>query len=321
MKAYIRETLDLNGILRAGGLVVSSLIFPALVIAQEVEELSVPTSKQKVYDSAVNFANWIDRYFGQQEELESARYDFLRLVNTIGWREREGVEYKPRVKAKVHLPKISRKVSLLFSDDSLDDTAEYRDDQNDELFEDDDESSSAAINYESEEYERSKFDTRIGFDSSLDSFVLLKHTYRVYEDTKNYFRNYNYIFWRDKEGQGTNIKLEYDRILGEDTLFRWKYSILHAEKSEGNEWRSMISFVNHLADDHWLSYDFSINGATEHNYDVEAYRFAMRYRTQLSKDWFFLEIEPELLWRRTTESLEREFVPGIIFRFEFQFED
>ncbi|TQV74713.1 hypothetical protein FLL45_07055 [Aliikangiella marina] len=278
-------------------------------------------SREKVYSSAVSFANWVDRLFGEQSELESARYDFLRLVNVVGWRDDKGAEFQPKIKAKVFLPKTHKKLSLLFSDDELENIDQFSNQTNDELFEDDDLSVSAALNYRTDQYDKSRFDWRIGLDSSLDSFALLKHTYDIYQDNKNYLVNYNYIFWREQEGQGVNVKLEYDRILSEKVLFRWKYSILHADRSLGSEWYNNFSVVESLENNSWVSYDFGMRGATDFSYDVEAYRLAIRYRVQLTEKWFFMEIEPEATWLRTPESIKREFVPGIIFRFEFQFED
>jgi len=286
---------------------------------QQAENIS---SKEQIYTTAVGFANWVDRLFGEQEELESARYDFLRLVNVVGWREDKGVEFQPKIKAKVFLPRTHKKLSLLFSDDELENADQFAGQDNNQLFEDDDDNSvSAALNYETDQYDRSKFDWRIGLDSSFDSFALLKHTLDVYQDDKNYLVNYNYIFWREDEGQGVNVKLEYDRILSETTLFRWKYSILHADRSDGSEWNNTFSFVENLENNNWISYDFGMQGASDFEYSVEAYRLAIRYRMQLSEKWFFMEIEPEMLWQRTPLSIKREFVPGIILRFEFQFED
>ena len=298
----------------------SSEVNPTTSPAPEVVERN---SKQIIYESAVDFANVIDQFFGESEELESASYDFLRLVNTLGWREGEGFEFNPRIRAKVHFPKINKKWSLLFSGDTDEELEQLNDPPSDTLFEnrDDERTTSAALNYESDQYDRSKFDTRIGIDSHFDAFVSLKHTFRIYEDESNYFRNYNYLFWRDDEGFGANVKFEYDRVLESKNLFRWKYSILESEKSQGKEWRNTFSYVKPFSEETWVSYDFGINGATEQSYEVETYRLAVRYRHQLNIEWLYIEVEPELRWHREPEWDSRELVTGIILRFEIQFEE
>jgi len=279
--------------------------------------------KQKVYNTAIDFAQWIDKYFGEAEELESASYDFLRLVNVIGWREGEGVAFRPRIKAKVNLPKIDKKFSLMFADSNEITSNQFNSEQNDDIFLNNKDvyKTSAALNYESDTYNNSKFDTRVGIDSSFDSFVLLKHTYQIYKSETLSLRNFNYLFWKEKERFGVNPRIELDKVINEDNLFRWKYSILRSEKSEGNEWRNTFSFVNRFSKESWLSYDFDIFGASEDEYDIETYRLALRYRRQLDIKWLYFEIEPEVLWQRKPEYSERKFVPGLILRLEVQFEE
>ena len=100
--------------------------------------------KDEIYQSAVGFAQWVDNFFGEAEELESASYDYLRLVNTIGWREGEGVQYRPRVKAKVNLPRMDKKLSLMFADNDDLTNSEFESLQNNDLFKQDNHKTSAA---------------------------------------------------------------------------------------------------------------------------------------------------------------------------------
>ena len=149
------------------------------------ELLHARISVEVEIDVFLRFATADAKLFGEPEVLESASYDFLRLVNIVGWRDDLGVEYRPKIRAKVSLPKIDKRVSLLFSDDDIEDTEDFSGQQTDRLFEhDDDLSVSAAINFETEQYDKSKFDWRLGLDSSFESFALLKHTYNAYQDEK-----------------------------------------------------------------------------------------------------------------------------------------
>ena len=111
-----------------------------------------------------------------------------------------------------------------------------------------------------------------------------------------------------------------NKILDDRNLFRWKYSILRAEKSRGNEWKNKITLVNQLDEQQWITYDFSVKGASELDFDVETYRFSVRYRRKTSVDWLFLEVEPEVKFMRNQRYPERELAPGIAIRLEVQFE-
>ncbi len=281
------------------------------------------SGRQAVHESALQLANWIDNYFGEDEGLETASYDYLRLVNRVSWREGESINYSPRVQAKFHLPKINKKLSLFLSDTNDLSNEQFANNQSNNLLFDknDDHQATAALNYDSDTYRGSKFSHRIGLNSSLQLFALTKHTLPLYEDEKLRITNRNYLFWKDEEGLGVNPKIELDRVMDENTLFRWKYSILRSEKSEGNEWNNRFSLVKNLTSTSWVSYDMDINGATEQQHDVETYRLALRYRWQMDIKWLYFEIEPELLWQRELESIERNFIPGLILRLEVQFTD
>ncbi len=281
----------------------------------------IEKSKDEIYDKAVNFANWVDRFFGTREELASAEYDYLRLVNNFSYLEGESPKYRPRIKAKVHLPQL-KNTSLFFSNSFTDTSEDLLLDENGNrpIGTEDDEKLSAAINYETDTYRRSKFDLRFGINSSIDIFAFVKHSLPLLEREELQIQNFNYLFWREEEGFGVSTELELNQILDENTLFRWKYSLLRSEKSLGNEWRNKFSLINQLSEESWIAYELRINGDTRNQYNVENYKFSIRFRNQTSIDWLYWEVEPEILYIRTPDSLDREMVPGITIRLEVQFE-
>jgi len=284
---------------------------------------AIEESKEVIYESAVNFANWIDTFFGRKEELESASYDYLRLVNNLTLRKNESLKYNPRIKAKVHLPQLSETTSLLFSTSRTDSNEGFdsEENENDTIAEENDEKLSAALNYQTGSLADSKFDFRVGIDSSFDSFAFIRQSVSLIESKSLAIRNFNYLFWEDQYGFGVSTQLELNHVIDDRNLFRWKYSIRRAERSLGNEWRNKFTLVNQLSADNWMAYELRIKGDTEHEYDVESYRLSIRYRKKTSIDWLFFEIEPEIRYDRTPESIDRELIPGVTFRLEVQFEN
>ncbi len=296
-----------------------------LQTSQETDQLSndgIENSKNAIYQGAVGFANWVDTFFGDRQELEDASYDYLRLVNSLVLREGENPKYRTRIKAKVHLPQFRNKTSLLFSNDSAtsNDNFESEENKRNTLNDDNNESLSAAINYETEVYAKSKFDFRVGIDSSIDTFAFIKHSMPLYDSEDLQIQNFNYLFWEEEQGFGLKTQLELNKVLDEKTLFRWKYSILRAEKSDGNEWYNRFSLVNQISEERWIAYELGFNGDTVHRYKVENYRFSVRLRSQTSVDWLYLEIEPEIRYIRTPDFFQRELIAGLIVKLEVQFE-
>ncbi len=275
-----------------------------------------------VYRNAVEFANWVDNFFGDKKGLESASYDYLRLINRLVIREGESPEFRPRVKAKVILPQMSNTTSLLFSNDRSSDNKDFAAqelEQNDTN--EDNNKLSASINFQTKSSMKSKIDYRLGLDSSLDIFAFARHT-KPWVDTETLdIENANYLFWEEENGFGVATEFELNKVLNEQNLFRWKYSLLRAEKSRGNEWKNRFTLVDHVADTTWITYDLSIKGKTEYDFDVEQYRIAVRYRNKTPINWLYYEIEPEIRFMRNERYLEREMVPGIAIRLEVQFEN
>ncbi len=284
------------------------------------------TTKQPnnmVYQNAVGFANWVDKFFGDKRGLESASYDYLRLINQLVIREGESPEFRPRVKAKVILPQMKNTTSLLFSNDRSSDNKDFASQQleQNDINSDENNQLSAAINFQTKSSHKSKIDYRLGLDSSLDLFAFARHSKPLVDKKNLDIENSNYLFWEEENGFGIATELELNQVLSEKNLFRWKYSILRAEKSQGNEWSNRFTLVDHPKDNTWITYDLSFRGKTELNYYVEQYRLAVRYRNRTAVKWLYYEVEPEIRFIRNERYLEREMVPGIALRLEIQFEN
>ncbi|MGB0496367.1 MAG: hypothetical protein ACPGJI_08415, partial [Kangiellaceae bacterium] len=206
-------------------------------------------TREIVYDSAVNFANWIDSFFGQSEELEDADFDYLRLRNDFIFRSGEKPRYRPKIKAKVKLPQLSNRVSLIISNEPKENKTEADDSTDLETIADKTNSTSAALNYETDSYRRSKFDFRVGLGSGLEPFSFARHTFQAYKSDTLTIKNYNYLIWREDDGLGLSTKIKLSKVLTLDKLFRWEYSFLRAEKTYGNEWSSGVAIVDQLGDE------------------------------------------------------------------------
>ena len=290
---------------------------------QENNNLSLLESKQAIHKGAVSFANWVHGLFGNTEQNESAKYDQLRMINNFVYIDGQGMVYRPRVKAKVNLPRFSNRTSLLFSNKNEGVQEDIEDEkETDTILEtEDEEKVSAAINYEGGTYDNSKFDFRVGLDSSFEAFTFIRHTLPIIETEDLELKNTNYVFWEDDKGNGVSSYLELNSEIDPNHLFRWKYGILRSEKSQGNEWRNRLGLVSRLSDDKWVSVELGANGNTERKVDVDNYWLSVRIRSQTSVDWLFAEIEPEFRYSREFDYVERELIFSLTFRLEIQFEE
>jgi hypothetical protein len=209
---------------------------------------------------------------------------------------------------------------LVFSNEKNDEANELDNSEEIESITNDDNNTSAAINYESEQYSRSKFDSRVGLGSGLKLFAFTRHSFQAYQSEKLTLRNYNYLIWKEEDGLGFATKLNLNRVISSRQLFRWDYSFLRAEKTRGNEWSTGISIVDQLSDEKWIAYRLGANGESELDWDVNEYKISTRYRMKTEIDWLFFEVEPAFSYVKTVERPNRHFVPSIKFRFEVKLE-
>ncbi len=284
----------------------------------EKKESTINT-REFVYQSVVEFANWVDDFFGESEQLEDANFDYLRLRNDFTFKGGETPRYRPKIKAKVRLPKLNKKISLIFSNEKNDESNEIDDGAELKTISNDN-NTSAALNYESELYNRSKFDSRIGLGSGLKLFAFTRHSFQAYKSETLTIRNYNYIIWKEEDGLGFATKINLAKVISHNRLFRWDYGFLRAEKTRGNEWSTGIAIVDQLGDEKWIAYQLGANGESELDWDVTEYKLSTRYRMKTDIDWLYFEVEPAIAYVKTIENPERHYVLSIKLRFEIKLE-
>ncbi|MCB1732863.1 MAG: hypothetical protein KDI21_20505, partial [Halieaceae bacterium] len=78
-------------------------------------------------EQAQALTQWMDDYFGDPNyELEAAE-SFLRLDFSTDWDQDDGNNNQVRLRGKLQLPKVSRRLNLVFSDESGDEFLDDRD--------------------------------------------------------------------------------------------------------------------------------------------------------------------------------------------------
>src|SRR5690606_10372636 len=112
------------------------LLLPAVALGQTVRSVEPPgepepaatseegadtpwldTGHDYIIENADNIAEWMDNFFGVNRAEEEAPYSTLRLRTEQEWDEIDGWDSGLSLRGKVHLPKLNKRVALLFSDD------------------------------------------------------------------------------------------------------------------------------------------------------------------------------------------------------------
>jgi hypothetical protein len=312
------------------------LILPALVCPAQGEDIEQPagmetpeetapeqpeglpvnwvdSSHAYATDQAQALTEWMDGFFGDPNyDLEKAE-SLVRIQWIPSWDEEDDFQSKLRVRGKLQLPRISRRLNLVFSDDDGDNLTE------EELKSED----NVGLLFQVGELNRSRLDLTLGISTSaLRPGIRFRNQGPIKEDYR--YRFTQRVQYEGGEGFYTTGQLNLDRILPEQKLLRWSNRVVYGEETKGAEWRTRVSLRQRfdIVDrKHPLvvSYFGSINGVTDPSLTRNR-RIGVQLRSQVYRRYFFVDLEPSYNFRKSQDDDERSGVWNIIVRFEILLE-
>ncbi|TXS95978.1 hypothetical protein FV139_00240 [Parahaliea maris] len=276
---------------------------------QDGEVNWVDTSHAYATGRAQAMTRWMDDYFGDKEYILEEAESQLRLELIDTWDSDDGTDLKVRLRGKLQLPKISRRLNLLFSgEDSELDSSEERQ-VNDEI----------GLQYELLDRARSRFDLTLGYSSGHLRPGVKYRNQGSFSDRLSY-RLVERIQYEDGENFFSQTQFDLNHAVGENSVVRWGSRLLYGEKTEGVEWSTGLSLRQRYRLDHprpiATSYFVSANGVTRPEGFSKNYRTGVLWRRQVYRDYLFLELEPSYNYRRRNYDDERDGAWRMIVRVE-----
>jgi hypothetical protein len=301
-----------------------------LPVAEVTEEPTrVPLldkAQQTVFGITSGAAQKIDDFFGSSDVEEEATLTRGRLSVGGQWDERDGLKQRLRLKARLALPAISDRTSLIFGRGETDALVDGSGDDNiDSLptrFNDsEDEDWLLGIGYTRDtEFRRGwMFGVGVKLATPLEPFV--RATYRwnhVFRDDW-LWRVEPRLFLQSQRGAGASIQNTLDHAVNDRWLIRsWSVAVVE-EEVEGVSWTSKLIAYQQLSRKSAFSYAVFGAGETDYEVPIQDYGIELRYRRQILRDWFFVELLTYLNWPRDFLIEERESNVGLGVEFEMQF--
>ncbi|MBK6287156.1 MAG: hypothetical protein IPF49_05835 [Gammaproteobacteria bacterium] len=273
-----------------------------------VDESWVDDSYEYVTSRTDSLAVWLDSFFATPEaDLESAD-SVLRLRTEYQWDEEDGNDVKVRLRGKVDLPRINRRLSLVFAEE---------DEDRDQVIPNDDSSDNdVGLQYRLSERTHSRLYFSVGTNSSLDfkSSLRYRFVYPISQDWRWQFSER--LYYKQNDGFGALTRTDLDYSLSDNRIIRWTNQVDYGEETDGLEWGSKLNYQIRLNEKEALSYFTGVSGETDPSL-TKAYAVGVRYRRNLFRPWIFFEIEPSHEWRRESTEEQRQSVWILTFRLEF----
>ena len=267
-----------------------------------------------------DLAIYLDRFFGSpQEDLESADTN-VRLVAGYEWDQDRGNDLKLRLRGTVQLPRISKRVALVFNGDQDDDADGIENRESD---------NTAGIQLNALDGERSRFDFTLGLSSGPSLKPGVRYRYKDSLGEVGRIRYTGRADYSDKRGFRHRHHVDLDYLTGDTSLVRWTNKFEHGERTEGVEWASLLSWRYGYNIDSAVAVILGVNGETEPDFPDDLlddpefeppsgapkslltnYLVIVKFRNRLYKDWLYVEFEPGYALRKRHHYEDRH---GVFF--------
>jgi hypothetical protein len=253
-------------------------------------------------NTANNFADKVDRFFGVPRSDLEAAYSSLRISVEQFWHENNSSDTNLRLRGKIHLPRINERVSLIFSEDEGEggDFYEQNNLDNPEI-----ESINANLQFNILDRVRNRLDFRIGLRSSLKAKTSIRYRYELPSGDNIQHRFAQTLYFIDGDGFGSLSRYELDRALSQTSLLRWSNDLRVEDDIAGTNWGSQLSYSRQVSDQTALLFFTRINAQTDPNY-IQNFDFGFRLRKNIGRPWLFAELEPGHSWTKISEHLPRQ---------------
>lgn len=283
-------------------------------------------TQQAVFGITSAIARKVDSFFGSADVEEEATISRGRLSVGGQWDEYNDLKKRVRLKARVALPAINDRTSLIFGRGDADELVDgSSDDEFDSLpsrFKDfDDEEWLLGIGYTRDASLKRGWSFGAGVELKTPLEPYLRATYRWNKPFGDdwLWRVKPRIFVQSQRGAGLSVTNTLDHALNENWLLRSRSVAVVEEDVEGVAWSSKLIAYQNLSNESALSYAIYSTGETDTEVPVRDYGIELRYRRQVFREWFFVEYLTYLSWPREFLVEDREPVVGVGLEFEMQF--
>lgn len=279
-----------------------------------------------VYIGVCGTARWFDGLFGTRRYDQDSDQTFGRLSIAESWDDRDGLDTRLRLRARLALPAMQDRLRLVFGRvderEGVENTGEQGGGALPSSFNRvEDDTWLLGLGYSKQEGLEDGFDFGAGIRIRTPVDPYTKGTYRhnfIFTDATA-LRARQTLFWRDSRGYGETTEVDLDHLLTPRLLLRWSNTATLAEDVERLEWTSAFTTFQSLSERRGLAYTAFATGVVNTDVPMRDYGVEVRYRQRVLRKWLFLDARTSLTWPRETLEEEREANPGVSLGFEMYF--
>lgn len=288
--------------------------------------------QRSIFKSVCASARWFDNLFGNDDAFIEAEPTIGWFRGAVVWNERDGVDLDGTLRTKFDLPnvekvesKVERRVRGFFgrvSDEEFSrETGSPLERRPDVFRQTEDEEWLLGLGYSPIKNSRRRLDIGGGVNVAWPPDVWARARYRRHaffgERTLGRYRQT--LFWKQEDGAGASTIFDLERMIRKRFLLGWNGSATFSQATEGVDWLTSWVLYQALTPGSALAYRFAIDGETGADVPLNVYSIRLTYRGRISREWLFLEVRPEVAYRKFERGGDWDVVPGLYLGFELHF--
>jgi len=255
-------------------------------------------------------ARRVDSFFADDRFYADTTETYLRVSGQTTLEGGEDNKSEARVRARLDLPGTRERLRLFVEGGDPDEVEGQGSNSIPKALEDNDYN----IGLETQLPDTGRWDIRPGLgvkaSSTPDPFVRARAI--RYEDLGIWLMRYSagaaqYV----SDGMELQTRLDFDRPMDGDWLFRSASRVRYLGENNRVEFNQQFSLFHEVSDRVGMAYDVGAQADDDHNADVNEYYTQVRARFRAYKNWLFVELKPQVVFRH-----DENYDPG--FRFSLR---
>jgi hypothetical protein len=254
-----------------------------------------------------SLARKIDTFFGAERAFEESSGTYLRARGSIIYRKSGDLDFDGNVRAKLDLPNLKEKLSLVIESDADDNlTQKEQITTGTPKLADTFDNRKAAASLQYVVREERFWDLRLQPGIKLhwppETFLRLRLRRSQPLSEKWLSRVTLTPGWYDPRGWELRLRHEFDRDAGGGSLFRVASEATWLLKEDRNlGLLQSFAYAHPLGNRVQMAYETGVTFETDPTFWDTAYFSSIRYRRNIHRGWVFLELKPQVLFERDND--------------------
>lgn len=295
---------------------------PATPQDEPAQPTGVDLAHEYIGRSVDDAAKWFDAFFGDERYVSEEAQSRIRLTPSLFYEEGEGVESRFRVNARIHLPRLSKRLRLVIADTSLDEESILDQETFPGAGTVENASTAIGLQYLVRSMKSANLSITAGLkrgDEHAIDFFIGPRFRKTWAFDSWQLRFTERVRWFADLGWDSRTRLDYERLLKQDLFFRTSSELLWSEEdfdTTGYQLSVTPAVAQRLENRAGIEYQWLnvFNSRPDRRLDSTTLR--VRYRQGIWRKWLFYEVNPQVAFR---DEDDFDSTAGIELRLEASF--